>query len=270
MIIINNSNFKKVIELGLTHEESVRYNKECFSTIDIRREMQAKDNIDKLLALLLKEGVDLECELSELAKDKEIKFFNGSNFKKSDRNFSIKYKLTSFEDYLREASPELIVKDEPIVTNNMFHKSLEIDSSRFCYEQWEVSEASIKYLENYCNVFKSSLEIINMACKYYTKNSTIKEIHCIRDTIFSEDVNASKYVVFIENDNHDRMAIVIQADNSIKDAILFNCKSGKTRYIIPLDGADRWYCREYDENLNAKISKFISKVENYRDIILNN
>lgn len=263
MLTINNDNFKQIVRLGFSHEESIRINNENRTTADIKRELTTMRNNEKILNLLAGENIDLGKELPDLRCELEEKnnYSKKSIRDENDTNFNIRLKMSFLEDYIKEHNPELIVEDEDIITNYEFYKELDLDDNRFSYEMWQISDESIEHLSKYCDIFNSSFEVIN---DFYLGDSEIKEIHCLRDNWFCKDYNLSKYVIFIENAKKHRFAVVVN-HNGIRDAIIFGCE--EIQYIIPLNGADKWRCREGDTNLNEKILKFIGKIESYRDVI---
>lgn len=264
MIIINNDNFKQIVRLAFSNEESLRVNNENRTIADIRKQLTIMSNNEKILNLLVGENVDLGKELPDLRCELEEKnhYSKKSIRNKKDTNFNIRLKMSSLEKYIKKHNPELIVEDEDIIYNYKFHKELDLDDNRFSYEMWQTSDKSIEYLSNYCHIFKSSFDVIK---DFYLEDSKIEEIHCLRDNWFCKDYNLSKYVIFIENTDKHRFAVVVN-HNGIKDAIAFDRE--EIQLIIPLNGADKWRRREGDTNLNEKILKFIGKIESYRDIIL--
>lgn len=265
MIIINKNNFKRIVQLGLIYENAVQHNSECFSTSDVLREIEAKDNVDKILSLLVKAGVDIETELKDLTKNTGINFFNGANFVKKEEDFSIKYKLSSFERFVSKHEADLIDEDEAIISKNNYYSNLEIDSTRFSYEAWDTSRESIEYLKDYCNVFKSLFVSIEENFKT-SSNFKITEIHCIRDTVFNDDVNLSQYVIHIEDEENKDNLVLVQAFINKKDLVVYNNKTKVIKKVIQSDKLNSHIIN--NDNLDNKVNKLLLKVDACKQIMM--
>lgn len=263
MIILTRNNFKEMVEILLNYERGMRSNSECFSSSDVRREIEARNDVDKILRLLVKEGVDIEKELAELAEEFDTNFINGDDFKESNDDFSIKFKSILFDRYISKNHPEYFVEDAPIVEIKEHCKELEIGSSRFTYQYWNVSEDAIKYLNSTCSIFKSASEILEKTLNYYNTGGKIKEIHCIKDNFKNDDVNCSQYVIYTEGESYNH-ALMINMGGFYKDAILFNTRCNKTEYIFLLEGTNKWSLRGYSDKMNEQVLKVLSEFESYK------
>ena len=263
MIILTKNNFKEVVEILLNYEKGMRSNDECFSSSDVRREIEARNDVDKVLTLLVKKGVNIEKELAELAEKFDTNFINGDGFIESDKDFSIKFKSILFDRYISQNHPEYFVEDEPILELTPFYSELEIGSSRFTYQYWNVSEDAIKYLNSTCSIFKSASEVLEKTLNYYNTGGKIKEIQCIRDNFRSDDVNCSQYVIYTEGESYNH-ALMINMGGFYKDAILFNTRCNKTEYIFLLEGTNKWSLRGYSDKMNEQVLKSLKEFEGYK------
>lgn len=263
MMVLTRNNFKEMVEILLNYERGMTSNSECFSSSDVRREIEARNDVDKILTLLVKQGVNIEKELSELAEKFDTNFINGEGFKESNDDFSIKFKSVLFDRYIKDNYPEYFVEDTPIVEVKEYCRELEIGNSRFTYQYWDVSNEAIECLKSTCSVFNAASEILEKALNYYNIDGEVKEIHCIRDNSNHEDINCSHYVVYTEGKSNNH-ALIIQMGGSHKDAILFDTRSKQTEYIFLLDGADKWCIRRYSNHMDEACLRVLKHMENYK------
>lgn len=271
MIILNRENFKTMMDVALTYEESMHAGNYSVSSSDMKREITARNDVDKMLFLLVKKGVNIEKELIELAKKYGMTLENGEDFVEKNENFEIKFKSHLFDRYLERKHPELLLKDELIIENKEFCKDMDIGDSRFTYQLWDVTDEAIEYLKSNCSVFASASEILDKAANYYSTDSKIKDIQCIRDGSTNPNVNCSQYLVYLENSNEyhiDKTTVLIQAGGFDKDAILLN--NGRVEYILPLEKADKWSIRRYSPNMDDIAKKYINMFAEHKNKILNN
>lgn len=271
MIILNRENFKKMMEIAFAYEHSMYAGSYSVSSSDMRREIAAKNDVDKLLSLLVKKGVNIETELLELAKKYKTTLRNGEDFIENNDDFEIKFKSHLFDRYLKREHPELLVEDEVIIENKEFCKDMDIGDSRFTYQLYDVTDEAIEYLKSNCSVFASASEILDKAANYYSTGSKIKDIQCIRDSNTDPDINCSQYLVYMENENKyhiDKTTVLVQAGGFYKDAILL--KDGHVEYILPLENADKWSNRQYNPRMNDIAKQYIEIFTEHKSKMLGN
>ena len=271
MVILNKENFKEMMDVALTYEESMCAGSYSVSSSDMRREITARNDVDKILSLLVQKGVNIEKELVELTKKYGMTLKNGEGFIEKNDNFEIKFKSHLFDRYLEHKHPELLVEDELIIENKEFCKDMDIGDSRFTYQLWDVTDEAIEHLKSNCSVFASATEVLDKAANYYSTGCKIKDIQCIRDSSTNPDVNCSEYIVYLESsdeDYKDKITVLISAGGLYKDAILI--KGNHVRYILPLENSDKWNIREYNPNMNDLATKYINMFAEHKNKILGN
>lgn len=271
MIILNRENFKKMMDVALTYEESMYAGSYSVSSSDIKREITARNDVEKLLSHLTKKGVNIETELLELAKKYKMTLKNGEDFIEKNDDFEIKFKSHLFDRYLKREHPELLVEDEVIIENKEFCREMEIGDSRFSYELWDITDEAIEYLKSNCSVFASASEILDKAANYYSTGCKIKDIQCIRDSSTNPDINCSQYLVYLENSYEDyteKITVLIKAGGFYNDAILL--KGNRVVYILPLENSDKWSIREYNPNMNDIAKKHINMFTEHKNKMLGN
>lgn len=267
MIKINNSNVKEVLEVVLQYEKFMTSNSECVSSSDMRREIAAHQDVEKILSSLVEKGFDLEQDdIQEVAAKYDTKFKNGSDFKPYQGEFEIKFKSHLLDGYLEKRESSLLVEDEVIFDEKEFRKILEIGSSRFNYEFWDTSKESISHLYNNCTVFASAKKITEATLEEYGDNFKIKEIHCIRDTHSNNNSNCSSYMVTIVNevdlDFPKHIMLLIQQGGFYQDIIIL--ENSKLKSITKFDNAP-----EYSRVVSMdKVLESVKEYLRHRDTLM--
>lgn len=272
MIVLRRENFKEVMSIVFNYVGEMNMG-ECtlISSSDTKREIMARNDLGKLLDILVEKGVNIEEELNELAKEYGINLKNGDDFVQKDDEFEIKFKSHLFDKYLSKNYPELLIEDEVIIKNKEFCRDLDIGNSRFSYQLWDTTDKAIEYLKSNCSVFASASEILDKAANYYSRNAKIKEIQCIRDSSINKDTNCSEYLINLESKdeyNTNKTTLLIQCGGFYEDAILI--KNGCVEYILPLKNSDKWLVRPYNLYINDMANKRIDEFKKYKNIITNN
>lgn len=247
MIRINRRNFNDLVKGLIKASQLCRYNSECYSTSDIKREREANGQLNHLYDLLEEKYLDLFTLVKPLCDEvgeswDDISYgpiYYKKYFKYIPEDLEVIFEGDVLEMYLDESLKIYIEEgnEAPVITNHYIQ--WRTSSSRFVYQKWNTDAESINQLINESQRMKNDYGLI----RELYPSLKLKSFEMLRDVQGVSDCSEAIIIGLDEQDNE--FIFLVSVGGFYKDLGIF--KNKELLDVLPLNKEDKGCVRVKEE-----------------------
>ena len=201
MLRITNDNFNEVFEAVAEAYKNSMYNDYCFSSGEVRREIEASNELDRLCKKLEELNVDFKTYMYPIFKKCGVpineNYDSNIEAKEFPNSLNLEISCRTLEMLFCEKDKHFIVEGcEPATKSDYFIQIQ--DNARFAYQQWDITTDAIEELKKTKKI-KNILEKSNP----FTLNKKLVSIGVIRDLFSDDEIDCSSILLKYEDKGED-------------------------------------------------------------------